>query len=93
MSLAALLSSLYAVCGVAACLFYVPQLRRLARDAEARRAMSLVTWGGWLAVGVVSLLYAAIVVGETEMIVVAGLNWLCQAAVFGLALAQRLSDR
>lgn len=88
-----LLSGLYAVAGIAACACYLPQLRRLLCEPEARRAMSLATWGGWLAVGVVSLVYAIVVVGNVEMIAVAAVNWLCQAAVFALALAQRMADR
>ena len=93
MTLAAALSALYALCGVAACAFYVPQVRRLLRDAEARRAMSLSTWGGWLVVGLVSTLYAGIVVGQPEMVAVALLNSCCQAIVFGLAFRQWLADR
>lgn len=88
-----LLSDLYALCGIAACACYVPQIRRLMADATARRAMSLATWGGWLAVGLVTMLYAAIIVGTREMVMVTALNWLCQAMVFGLALGQRVRDR
>lgn len=93
MTLPELLSGLYALCGIAACICYVPQLRRLARDPAARRAMSPATWGGWVIVGVVNLLYAAVVVGNVEMMAVVGVNWLCQAAVFALAIGQRLHDR
>jgi hypothetical protein len=93
MTLSELLSGLYALSGIAACACYVPQIRRLMADAAARRAMSLATWGGWLVVGMVTVLYAGLVVGAREMVAVAGLNWLCQAVVFGLAVAQRVADR
>lgn len=93
MSSTDLLSSLYALCGITACVCYVPQVRRLMAEAAARRAMSLATWGGWLAVGVVTVLYAALVIGAREMVAVAAVNWLCQAMVFGLALSQRVIDR
>lgn len=93
MTPADLLSALYAGAGIAACVCYLPQLRRLLREPAARRAMSLATWGGWLAVGAVSLAYAAVVVDSPEMVAVTAANGMCQAAVFALALAQRLADR
>lgn len=93
MAPADIISVLYGFAGIAACAFYLPQLRRLVREPAARRAMSLATWGGWLAVGLVGLVYAVVVVGNAEMVAVAASNWLCQAAVFGLALAQRVADR
>lgn len=87
------LSALYALGGVAACLCYLPQIHRLRRDVSARRAMSLLAWGGWFGVSTVTLLYAALVVRLPEMMAVAGLNLLCQGIVFALALGQRLADR
>lgn len=93
MSFVGLISGLYAVGGVAAALFYLPQILRLLRSAEARRAMALVTWGGWIVVGTVTLLYAAVVVRQAEMVLVVSLNLTCQVAVFGLAVWQRFADR
>jgi hypothetical protein len=87
------LSALYAVSGFAACACYVPQLWKLARDAGARRSMSLASWAGWLAVGCVTMLYAAVVVGQTEMMMVVGLNTLCQTTVVLLVAGQRIRDR
>lgn len=93
MSLTTVLSALYAVAGVAACLCYLPQIQRMRHDVAARRAMSLLAWGGWFGVGGVTVLYAIVVVGQAEMVAVAGLNLLCQGAILGLALRQRLADR
>lgn len=93
MTFAEALSALYAASGVAACLCYAPQLAALARRAEVRRAMSLASWAGWLGLGVVGTLYAAVVVGQAEMILVCGLNVLCQTMVVGLVAAQRWRDR
>lgn len=89
----AVLTVLYTLAGIAACLCYLPQLHLLLRDAEARRAMSLLSWGGWFGGSGITALYAMVVVAEPEMVAVAGLNWLCQGAVFGLAVRQRFVDR
>lgn len=92
MTFAEALSALYAASGVAACACYAPQLAALARRAEARRAMSLASWAGWLGLGLVGTLYAAMVVGQGEMILVSGLNVLCQTMVVGLVAVQRWRD-
>lgn len=93
MDLPAALSLLYAASGVAACAFYLPQLRLLSASADARRAMAPLTWGGWMVVGWVGIAYAVLVVGQREMIAVMGANTLCQSAVFAAAVGQRLADR
>lgn len=92
MSLDDLLTALYAVSGLAACACYGPQLRRLIRDAAARRAMSLPSWAGWLAVSLVGVAYGWIVAGRAEMVAVAAVNALCQAVVVALAVAQHRRD-
>ncbi|HTH15321.1 MAG TPA: hypothetical protein VL974_01600 [Magnetospirillum sp.] len=93
MTLAAALSLLYAVSGMLSCACYGPQLLDLARKAEARRAMSLASWGGWLAVSTVNLAYATLVVHQPEMILVTTLGALCQATVVFFVAGQRLRDR
>lgn len=93
MTFADALSALYAASGVAGCACYGPQILGLARSAEARRAMSLASWSGWLALGVVGILYAALVVGQPEMLLVGGLNLVCQTAVVVLVAGQRWQDR
>lgn len=92
MDAVALLTTLYAFSGIAACAFYGPQVWRLVRHAEARRALALSSWGGWLAASVVAVLYGSFVTGEAAMIVVSGLNAACQAVVVVLVAGQRLAD-
>lgn len=92
MTFANALASLYAMSGIAAGLCYGPQLLRLMRSDQARRAMSLVSWGSWLGLGAIGLLYA-VMAGPPEMVLVNGLNTGCQALVVALALGQRLADR
>jgi hypothetical protein len=91
--MASVLSTLYACSGVAGAVCYLPQLARLCTAAEARRSMSLSTWGGWSLMGAVSLAYAACEVGAVEMVVATAANWACQCLVLALALGQRLADR
>jgi hypothetical protein len=93
MTFASALSALYAISGIAACLCYLPQVWRLARNAETRRAMSLAAWGGWLAVSAVSLLYAVVVVGQPEMAAVSALNTMGQIAIVVPIAWQRWADR
>lgn len=93
MTFADVLSTLYAASGIAACGCYGPQILRLWRNAEARRAMSLASWGGWLCLSLVAVLYATVVVGQGEMQMVTGLNALCQAVVVALVAGQRRKDR
>ncbi|MCR6631419.1 MAG: hypothetical protein NVV74_15985 [Magnetospirillum sp.] len=92
MTLVSALSALYAASGMAACACYGPQILRMVRQAEARRAMSLAAWGGWLAVSLVGLVYATVVVGRREMMVVCAFNVLGQAVIVWLAAAQRWRD-
>lgn len=92
MTFAATLASLYALSGIASCACYGPQVLRLVRCAEARRSMSLLSWGGWLVFSGIALLYA-MVLGPPEMVLVSGLGTLCQTVVVALALGQKISDR
>lgn len=93
MTLVDALSILYAASGVAGCGCYLPQILRLAHSAEARRSMALASWLGWLCLGVVALLYASVVARQGAMVLVCGLNTLCQAAVVALVVAQRRQDK
>lgn len=92
MTLVDALSILYTASGIAGCACYAPQLVRLARSAAARRAMALASWLGWFGLSVVAVLYAAVVARQGAMVLVCGLNALCQAAVVILVVAQRRQD-
>ncbi len=87
------LTSLYAGSGMATVAFYLPQLLKLITSAEARRAMSPLSWGGWTVAAWISLAYAALAIGDTAMVMVGAANALCQSLVFTLAMGQRLADR
>ncbi|HLO77574.1 MAG TPA: hypothetical protein VK196_14045 [Magnetospirillum sp.] len=92
MPFAEVLSALYAASGIAGCACYVPQVLGLARNAPARRAMSLATWSGWLGLSLIGVAYAMVVVGQPELILVTSLNALGQAVVVALVAGQRLKD-
>lgn len=92
-SLETIVAAAYAVSGGVAAGLYLPQLRRLTSCAQARRAMSLLAWGGWLAMGLVTVAYAALVLGDGPMTAVSGANAAMQSLVFSLAAWQRARDR
>ncbi|MEW5729469.1 MAG: hypothetical protein AB1918_16695 [Pseudomonadota bacterium] len=87
------IAAAYAVSGLAGAALYLPQLRRLLASSEARRAMSLTAWGGWLAMGMVTVAYAAVVLGDGAMTAVSGANAGFQLAVVSLVAGQRVRDR
>ncbi len=82
---------LYGVLGVAGDLFYLPQLWLLWHSREARRATSLVAWGGWAAVDIVQLLYA-LSIEQLPLTIVSVVNIFLQVSVVALAASQRLQD-
>lgn len=82
---------LYGVVGVLGDLFYLPQLWLLWRSREARRATSLIAWGGWAAIDIVQLLYA-LSIGELALTIVSSVNIVLQLSVVAMAAAQRLQD-
>ncbi|MGE5548106.1 MAG: hypothetical protein ACM33T_14465 [Solirubrobacterales bacterium] len=92
MSPASALAALYAVSGLVGCALYYPQLRALAKSAEARRAMSLATWGGWSLMGAITLAYVAVVVKDRQIVLINSLNLACQTTVFLVAVWQRMAD-
>ena len=53
-----ILKSLYAINGMAAILFYVPQIRSAWKNKSPMHSVSLVTFGGWSFGGAVTVLYA-----------------------------------
>jgi hypothetical protein len=86
-----ILSILYAVSGVAASALYVPQIIKYHCDRESRRSISLVSWGGWIAVASVTILYALYVVKSWLFAAVAGLNVAAQVTVLFYGLKARLN--
>jgi hypothetical protein len=85
------LSVLYGVSGLAATALYIPQILRYHRDPLTRRSISLLTWGGWIAVTMVTILYAMYVVRSPLFALVAGINAIAQLTVLVYGVSARLS--
>ncbi len=87
------LSLLYGASGVLASALYVPQIVKYHRDHAARHSISLFSWGGWIAIAIVSILYAIYVVKNYLIATVAGLNVAAQTVVLFYGLSARLATR
>lgn len=87
------LSVLYGISGIAASALYVPQILKYHRDPEARLSISLLSWGGWIAIAVVTILYALYVVKSPLFAMVAGLNVIAQLTVLFYGVNARLARK
>lgn len=85
-----ILSVLYGASGIAASALYVPQILKYHRDPDARMSISLLSWGGWIAIAMVTILYALYVVKSTLFAAVAGLNVTAQLIVLCYGVNARL---
>ncbi|HEY0848015.1 MAG TPA: hypothetical protein VGE12_21800 [Noviherbaspirillum sp.] len=85
-----LLSVLYGVSGIAASALYVPQILKYHRDRDSRTSISLLSWGGWIAIACITILYALYVVNSPLIAMVAGLNVIAQVTVLSYGLSARL---
>lgn len=83
------LSILYGASGIAASALYVPQIIRYHRDPHACASISLLSWGGWIAIAMVSILYALYVVHSYLIAGVAMLNVAAQLTVLAYGLSAR----
>lgn len=88
-----ILSVLYGASGVAASALYIPQIIKYHRDRDARMSISLLSWGGWIAIACVTILYALYVVKSQLIAMVAGLNVLAQITVLSYGVSARLGKR
>jgi len=86
-----LLSVLYGVSGVAAAALYIPQILKYRRDREARQAISLLSWGGWIVIAAITILYALFVVKNTLIASIAALNIVAQVVVLFYGVTARFS--
>ena len=86
-----ILSVLYGASGVAASALYVPQILKYHRDRDAGMSISLLAWGGWIAIAVITVLYALYVVKSHLIALVAGLNAVAQMAVLVYGVRARLA--
>lgn len=85
-----ILSMLYGISGVAALGCYLPQLMRYHRDPQARASISISSWGGWIAVTLVTLLYAVFVQKSGLFAGVTAMNAAAQGVVLAYGIRGRL---
>jgi len=85
------LSLLYGVSGLAATALYIPQILRYHRAPLTRHSISLLTWGGWVAVTMVTIPYAIYVVKSPLFALVASINAIAQLTVLGYGVTARAS--
>ncbi|HYD96753.1 MAG TPA: hypothetical protein VEC01_15600 [Noviherbaspirillum sp.] len=88
-----ILSVLYGASGIAAAALYIPQILKYHRDRNARHAISLLSWGGWIMIAAITIAYALCVVHSPLIAAVAALNVLAQLAVLGYGISARLARR
>lgn len=84
------ISILYGASGIAASVLYLPQILLYHRNPEARQAISLLAWGGWILIAMVTISYALIVVHSPLFAMVAALNVLAQLVIVGYGVSARL---
>ncbi len=88
-----ILKSLYAINGMAAILFYVPQIRSACKNKSPMRSVSLVTFGGWSFGGAVTVLYAWLFAHD-PMFVAASFGGMTGAvSMFCIVVSKRLTYR
>ena len=88
-----LLSLLYGLSGLTSSALYIPQILKYRRDAEARRSISLLSWGGWIVIACITLLYALLVVKSRLFAGVVSLNILAQACVLAYGVRAHIEER
>ncbi|NEX63180.1 hypothetical protein [Noviherbaspirillum galbum] len=87
-----LLSVLYGISGVIASALYIPQILKYHHNPDARKSISLLSWSGWIAIAVVSILYALLVVKNMLFAGVVSLNVAAQLTVLAYGLRARLGS-
>ena len=87
------LSLLYGLSGLASAALYLPQIMKYRRDPEARRSISLLSWGGWIVIACITLLYALFVVRNRLFAGVVSLNILAQCSVLTYGVRARIEER
>jgi len=91
MALAQTISTLYAATGLLIIGSYGPQLWSVWRSRNGARDVSLLTWAGWSASAIVSVLYSALVVRDRVFTLVCCGHLLGCFAILGVAAARRRS--
>jgi hypothetical protein len=68
---------------------YLPQLVRIARDANGASAISYVSWGIWIGANASTCAYAWVNLHDPWLALINGVNAACCAAVVGLTAHKR----
>lgn len=89
MALAQTISTLYAATGLIIIGSYGPQLWSVWRSRNGARDVSLLTWAGWSASAVVSVLYSSLVVRDRTFTLVCCGHLVGCLAILGTTLARR----
>jgi uncharacterized protein with PQ loop repeat len=88
-----ILSVLYGISGIAASAFYIPQILKYHRDQDACKSISLFSWGGWIAVTAVTVVYALYVIKSYLVATVAATNLVAQSSVMFYGVKVQLAKR
>lgn len=88
-----LLSLLYGLSGLTSSALYLPQILKYRRDPEARRSISLLSWGGWIVIACITLMYALFVVKNRLFAGVVSLNILAQSCVLAYGVRAHIETR
>jgi hypothetical protein len=79
----------YACCNALRVFSYIPQIVRIARDCEGAKAISLATWGLWVAANGSTVLYAWINLGDVPLALLNGFNTFACVIVMALTVWKR----
>lgn len=88
-----LLSVLYGVSGFMAALLYIPQILKYHRERDARSAISLFSWSGWLIVTLVTVLYASYVIKSGLFAAISLTNASAQVIVLFYGIKSRIGEK
>ena len=93
MDLEYVITALYALVPLIYIAGWVPQIVRLCRAPDSALAMSLPTWSMWSFSGLVALLYAAVVMEDPLLTLVAAINATGQIVVLIFGVRSRIGNR
>jgi hypothetical protein len=83
----------FAACNSVRVLAYFPQIARLVRDQEGGKGVSCLTWGGFAAASLSTVVYALVVVADRDMAAVFSINLAFCLAIALLAWWKRVDVR
>ena len=93
MSSVQLAAIVFAACNGARVVAYFPQIIRVARDHDGAKGLSCLTWAGFAASNLSTVVYALVVVPDSKMAAVFSVNAAFCLAIVSLTLWKRFSVR